>query len=326
MKKLFYIIILGCMYSCSSGEKHPDGIEDIFVSLEDKSLTIDKPAFETFDYVKLEMTSESVIGDVSKVVIGNERIYVLSLIDPRIFIFSLDGKYINSLKRGNGPGEVLFVSDFEYRNNNLYVLDNYRSIKQYDSDGNYIAEKYKLDSPYLSFTQVDDDCLWLFDSNINGKSNHFLYYQSETDSTYGISKPNSIKGKPFVYYNFYNNGIVSLPVCDTIYSIKADKHINIRQTFHQSCIYFAFNYDKTYFVKHENRMTEIYTRLVEGLPDINVAAVGYTDNQIIYSLSSMNLLEYKDNNDIPDDDKLKSLYSSIQNEEDNPYLILVSTK
>ncbi|HJE47839.1 MAG TPA: 6-bladed beta-propeller [Phocaeicola coprophilus] len=107
------------MYSCSSGEKHPDVIEDIFVSLEDKSLTIDKPAFETFDYVKLEMTSESVIGDVSKVVIGNERIYVLSLIDPRIFIFSLDGKYINSLKRGNGPGEVLFVSDFEYRNNNL---------------------------------------------------------------------------------------------------------------------------------------------------------------------------------------------------------------
>ncbi len=100
MKKLFYIIILGCMYSCSSGEKHPDGIEDIFVSLEDKSLTIDKPAFETFDYVKLEMTSESVIGDVSKVVIGNERIYVLSLIDPRIFIFSLDGKYINSLKYG----------------------------------------------------------------------------------------------------------------------------------------------------------------------------------------------------------------------------------
>ena len=194
MKKLFYIIILGCMYSCSSGEKHPDGIEDIFVSLEDKSLTIDKPAFETFDYVKLEMTSESVIGDVSKVVIGNERIYVLSLIDPRIFIFSLDGKYINSLKRGNGPGEVLFVSDFEYRNNNLYVLDNYRSIKQYDSDGNYIAEKYKLDSPYLSFTQVDDDCLWLFDSNINGKSNHFLDYQSETDSTFGISKPNSIKG------------------------------------------------------------------------------------------------------------------------------------
>lgn len=51
-----------------------------------------------------------------------------------------------------------------------YVLDNYRSIKQYDSDGNYIAEKYKLDSPYFSFTQADDDCLWLFDSNINGKA------------------------------------------------------------------------------------------------------------------------------------------------------------
>ena len=94
----------------------------------------------------------------------------------------------------------------------------------------------------------------------------------------------------------------------------------------QSTFWNLSYYDKTYFVKHENRMTEIYTRLVEGLPDINVAAVGYTDNQIVYSLSSMNLLEYKDNNDIPDDDKLKSLYSSIQNEEDNPYLILVSTK
>jgi len=50
------------------------------------------------------------------------------------------------------------------------------------------------------------------------------------------------------------------------------------------------------------------------------------ETSVIYSLSSMNLLEYKDNNDIPDDDKLKSLYSSIQNEEDNPYLILVPTK
>lgn len=50
MKKLIYIIILGCTYSCTSSEKHSDGIEDIFVSLEDKNLTIDKPAFETFDY------------------------------------------------------------------------------------------------------------------------------------------------------------------------------------------------------------------------------------------------------------------------------------
>ena len=147
--------------------------------------------------------------------IGNERIYVLSLIDPRIFIFSLDGKYINSLKEGEWTGRSSFLSVILSIETITYVLDNYRSIKQYDSDGNYIAEKYKLDSPYFSFTQADDDCLWLFDSNINGKSNHFLYCQSETNSTYGISKPNSIKGKPFVYYNFYNNGIVSLPVCDT---------------------------------------------------------------------------------------------------------------
>lgn len=55
------------------------------------------------------MTSESVIGDVSKVVIGNERIYVLSLIDPRIFIFSLDGKYITASK-GAMDREKFFLS------------------------------------------------------------------------------------------------------------------------------------------------------------------------------------------------------------------------
>ena len=50
--------------------------------------------------VKLDTVSESLLSEVSKVLVGEDLLYVLPLMVPRVFIFSKEEKYIHSLKRG----------------------------------------------------------------------------------------------------------------------------------------------------------------------------------------------------------------------------------
>lgn len=59
----------------------------------------------------------------------NDRVYVLSMLEPTLFIFDKSGKYQSKLAKGQGPGEVTFVSDMAVYHDTLYVLDGYRSMK-----------------------------------------------------------------------------------------------------------------------------------------------------------------------------------------------------
>ena len=88
MRKLFYLLLgLLVIAGCSSRQNEYNDVETISIQVSDTASNMS--AFERFDFVKLEMTSESLLPDIAKVVTTDDRIYVLSMMDARIFIFSL---------------------------------------------------------------------------------------------------------------------------------------------------------------------------------------------------------------------------------------------
>lgn len=349
--------MLVCLAGCIS-KNESESTEKIVIDLESRDYNEGKTAFHSFRYVALESTPESMLSDVSKVVTGNNRIFVLPMMDARIFIFSSDGKYINSLQKGIGPGEVTFVSDMVCNNNKLYVLDNYRTIHEYDLDGNYIQDVYKSDKPFFSFQYIDDG-LWTFDSNVNKHTDYYLQKYSDGKEYHYLAKPDNIKKTVFLHYNFYNAGLISWPISNIIYRIESNvpapkytisfKGENFFDLKHEepfstnelcelsqdksyfrwikdvapykSGIYFAFKYDKTYYVKYEKGKASIYSKLISGLPDIDVASVGHTEHEMIYAFPMTDLMSYK--GDKLSDNRVESLYDDVKNEEDNPILIFV---
>lgn len=65
-------------------------------------------------YVKLETTAESLIGEVSKIIVQDDRIFIMdSFVSNNLFVFSINGKFIAKIKNfGEGPNEIKQVYDF----------------------------------------------------------------------------------------------------------------------------------------------------------------------------------------------------------------------
>lgn len=359
---MYRVLIIVFLASILQGCREPEekSIEMITLDLENKEQLSPYAAFASFDCVKLEMTSESMLTDIGKVVVGKDRIYVLPIREARVFVFSMTGKYINSIKRGQGPGEIMFVSDMDVVGDELYVLDNYRVVRKYDADGNYLETVHSLDDYYcFSMKNIRGDLLF-FDPYINKRSEYMLRVISNNEiaDSY-FEKEENLSKISFLHYNFCNKGYISWPLCDTIYryidkktilpkyfvrfpnnsfyKLRKDKKYTSDEMckFNQNKDYYrwlkdvvpykeglflSFNYDKSYYVRYEGGKSTIYNRLLDGFPEMNRSSVGNFEDKLIYFYAAEELLEYE-NNDILTEGK-EELTNVCQglSEDDNPVL------
>lgn len=100
---------------------------------------------DTVRFVKLELTEKSIIGDINKLIVFEDHIYILDKLTSSLFVFNMDGKFISKIARvGHGPGEYtqldFFDIDFENRQIVLTDLMGYR-ILRYNLEGNFISAK-----------------------------------------------------------------------------------------------------------------------------------------------------------------------------------------
>ena len=96
------------------------------------------------NYIILEEKENSYLGNVAKMRVYQNRIYILDQHYARaLFIYSIGGKHITTIgsEKGHGPFDFVSVSNFEidYINNQLLVMDNLGyKFMIYDLDGNFI--------------------------------------------------------------------------------------------------------------------------------------------------------------------------------------------
>lgn len=336
-------------------------IQEIWVDINSPELQKEVHAFDKFDFLQLEFTDGSALRSIDKVLPYKDKLYILSAQDPKVFIFSSTGKYLTSINRGQGPGEILFANDIDTYKDTLYVLDLYRTIKKYNLEGEYIGVKHKLERPLFSIKSTGQGFL-LFDPNIDKQSDYNLHYISQDTVANYLKKKDFLKEANFLYRDFYRKGYISWPLSDTIYVVKenvpyAEYVIKFKgNSFYnqdlekpvtptefcemnqdKTCmrwikdvmpydggLYFAFNYDHTYFVRYNHDEVKIFPKFIDGLPEMKQAAVGYCDTKLIYILSAENILQYKmDNPNVKNNDRVRLLYESVKTEEDNPVLIYV---
>ncbi len=346
-------LLMGC-----HNKDSVSAIESINVDVKN-NVCENQSAFSDFDFVKLDFVENAALSSIGKVVSYKDKLYILTLYDPNIFIFSSTGEYITSINRGQGPGEINFVSDIEVYNEKLYALDLYRTIKEYDLEGRFIRDEYKFEHPYFSMNHTEDGVL-LFDPNLDKNSDYYLSYLSDNSDNKYLKKNKYLSDLLFSELNFYKNGFISWPLCDTVYTMKdkvpqaeyivtfneknffekkfqdkvtMDELIGMAQDKtmirwlrdvmpYHSGIYFSFSYDCTYFVKYEKGKTKIYKKFIDGLPDVvEQLSVGVCDNGLVYVFTAEELLAYKANNGLNGNAKIQSLYDSVENEEDNPVLV-----
>lgn len=112
-------IILACSLSLLSC-KEQNNYKKISFDLNNSSL----PTFIEIDrIIYLETNDNSLIGEIHKIEYHKGVFYVLDrMVARNIFLFDSVGKYITSLKRGHGPGEILNPTEFIINQSSDIVL------------------------------------------------------------------------------------------------------------------------------------------------------------------------------------------------------------
>ena len=319
-------------------------------------------AFKLFDFVKLDTVSEALLSDVSKVLVGEDRLYVLPVMDARVFIFTKEGKYVNSLRMGQGPGEVRCVYDMKVHDGFLYAFDNFRTIRKYDKDGKYIEDVY-TGKGYNLLMEFEQEQLLLFDPYMNSGQDKLMTVVTKDTTLYHFLKHRGNQS-PFFFNLFYSEGYISWPMCDTIYHYDVKKmmpnpkyvirfnHPSVYEAMEDETItverwneivadkyyckwihgievydgklFFSFSYDKPYYVKYSEGETRIYSTLIEGLPHLKTGVKGRDGKRMIYAFSMESLMEHKESMDEIPEGKLRELYSQVTDEEDNPILVFAT--
>lgn len=224
---LYSILALCCFCGCSIGTRRvqdSESVRAIDLTIKESSSLKLSQYFNKVKYVTLELTDNSMVGNVSGIKCYDGRMYVLdSYVAKCLFVFTADGRFVKKIgTQGRGPGEFrFFIRDFCMADEMLYLLVDQNRVLEYDSDGNFKKE-YKIPVRNIrSFFYHDD--VWCFISSVipNGteaKRVHFTdkrfkikreFFSCDIENVpiYG-TRENFENGDSFVSY---------ISQCDTLY-------------------------------------------------------------------------------------------------------------
>ena len=250
IKNIFIFFCVLSLFSCNSNNNQIQfsenniGIDEHVISvlphIEDDWLGLNLSLYlDSVKYVKLELTKESIIGKLDKVVIYDERIYILDTQTSSLFVFDMEGRYLHKIARiGQGPEEYIQLDFFDIDKENKHVvltdLMDYW-VMRYDLNGNFLFRQKipvwcegvsvlpnKGIVLYSNFRDNSDELeqeynLLYLDSTMNIKQAYFPYnYVEERPAT-------SMKGQ---FYAFKDNLYFTFPGGNTVYQITGDSLIN----------------------------------------------------------------------------------------------------
>lgn len=173
------------------------------------------------DYVVLMSDSKSFIGNIDKVFISDDCIYVGDYVSQKVHIYDLSGNLTSILDhRGRGPGEYVVIRNFVVNGNYIYIYDLYQNkILVYNSQNSSFL--YDLNLPFLisdfevfangdflfactpsiGDPNIEPDLryrLIITDSQLNIKDKHLKYDNKESDA-FIFNNPLSPCGDKILY-------------------------------------------------------------------------------------------------------------------------------
>ena len=121
-KRNLVILIIGIALLCNScfvdRQQTANAVEININSAQSVYDTVSRKV----DFIIL--TGLELITSISKMIVANEKIYLLDGNTSTVYIYKLNGDFVDKIdRRGQGPGEYLRLRDFNIQNDSLYLYD-----------------------------------------------------------------------------------------------------------------------------------------------------------------------------------------------------------
>lgn len=179
MKVLLYIILI-FLTVCSCSNNRKSKVYEVF-AVDTKRCDAITDFFDEYIIIPLETTEDNIIGNIDKISITDEYMYILDKQQAMIFVFDKAGRYINKIAhQGRALGEYQSISDFAVSCSYLYCLSRInKKIFVYDFNAAFVRS-CNLNDWYSSFCVVNDSLMYLFSDENNEQYFNYVLYNYNT--------------------------------------------------------------------------------------------------------------------------------------------------
>lgn len=277
MKNIYCVIFAIFLFSCKQAGNSQEAKTTFQIDInrhDDISCF-----FDNYRIVPLETTQTNLIGDVSKIQINDNKIYILDKRQAAIFIFDIHGKYINKIHRqGRAPEEYLNITDFNIYQNDIYCLARAnRKILIYNDNAQF-QKGLPLNDWYNSFYIANDSLVYLFSDYSNTQYyNYVVYDYKKQRNEHQYDKFEKDQGLISDYSPFHFAGdklLVSEQYDQTLYHLSP---------FQKEPLYrFIFNTSDEIPVRFKTMNKEKLYDFLKGKEVLRRINNVYSDNQILF--------------------------------------------
>jgi hypothetical protein len=204
---------------------------------------------KSIEIVPLDNDPDAYINNTGRAIFSDTLILIKNESNQKIVIFNSSGKYLKSIsKRGRGPGEYQFFSDFSFNPlDKLISVYEGNKIKRYNMDGDFIDE-ITLDNRPSKATRLNQDLMILEKVMPTGDPKNDFYITlvdnklKTIDARYPIKPLDGpgfgtegqnyrmlINGKHAYFYSYFGDTVyhIDSKSIKPVYSLKYDKNIII---------------------------------------------------------------------------------------------------
>lgn len=154
--RVAYLLCLMMFSACTYATKN--GAQAIEQKYKYEEPLLNYADTSAYKIIELQTTAESVMGFYDKIIITDSYVYVLNSEQFSVFIFDLGGKFINKInRRGDGPQEYLFLTDYCVYNDTIHVLDAQKQrVQKYNVNADYLGCDSLTGYKGMEFKRLND--------------------------------------------------------------------------------------------------------------------------------------------------------------------------
>ncbi|MDR1897749.1 MAG: 6-bladed beta-propeller [Prevotellaceae bacterium] len=232
---LVKLFIIFCVLTGCSDSNVSENVINIEQQVENPVTIQASKIINKMQYIALETTEESLLGEMIKILSVNDYFFILD--DYHLSMFDHRGKFIHHIgNKGQGPGEYAQMHDFDVYDKHIYILDDAKStILVYDYNNQFIRA-VKFDHYVSNLLKLSTGFICYLDPLLRksryGKSVPDLVLFDEAGKEKKVLHSRTVNIEsvpPFVYpavlKRYKDEVLYYPPFQDTVFSIGEEKTI-----------------------------------------------------------------------------------------------------
>lgn len=141
---IFLAGLILTLNSCKTRSTSAESPVQAIINISDAKTMNYQPLLDSINYVPLETTDQSLIGNIGKIYVTPSNILIFDSKQTAILLFDKEGKFIRKIgQKGRGPEEYLFFNEivFERKTEIIYAHERYlNKIFKYNLKGELLEQ------------------------------------------------------------------------------------------------------------------------------------------------------------------------------------------